>query len=136
MIKELSVKNFAIIEDLKLEFNTGMTVLTGETGAGKSLIIDTISLLLGSRADSDMVRYGKNEAIVEGVFSNNDNLNEILNNYNIKSQNNIIIYREISITGKNIIKINNKSESLQTLKNIALYLADLHIQNDTNKLFN
>ena len=136
MIKELSVKNFAIIEDLKLEFNEGMTVLTGETGAGKSLIIDTISLLLGSRADSDMVRYGKNEAIVEGVFSTNDNLNEILNNYNIKKQDNIIIYREISITGKNIIKINNKSESLQTLKNIALYLADLHIQNDTNKLFN
>jgi DNA repair protein RecN (Recombination protein N) len=72
MLKELSVKNFAIIEDINVSFNDNMTVLTGETGAGKSLIIDTISLLLGARADSDMIRYNESKAVVKGVFSHNE----------------------------------------------------------------
>ena len=70
MLKSLSVRNFAIIEDIHIDFKEGMTVLTGETGAGKSLIIDTISLLLGQRADNDMIRYGEKKASIIGVFSN------------------------------------------------------------------
>lgn len=136
MLERLCVKNFAIIEDLIVDFNTGMTVLTGQTGAGKSLIIDTISLLLGSRADSDMIRYGENTAHVEGVFSTNDELNQILVKYNIPVLDKITILREISDSGKNVIKINNYSITLALLKNIASYLADIHIQNDTYKLFN
>ena len=77
MLISLSVSNFAIIEDLKIVFDENMTVLTGETGAGKSLIIDTISLLLGQRADADMIRYGEDKACIIGVFSYK---NKIINN--------------------------------------------------------
>ena len=77
MLISLNVSNFAIIEDLKITFDDKLTVLTGETGAGKSLIIDTISLLLGQRADADMIRYGKEKAVIEGVFSySNERINE------------------------------------------------------------
>ena len=72
MLKQLSVKNFAIIEDVNIVFNSGLTVLTGETGAGKSLIIDSISLLLGERANSEMIRNGEEKATITGLFSFNN----------------------------------------------------------------
>ena len=131
MLFELSVKNFAIIEDINLKFNSGMTVLTGETGAGKSLIIDTISLLLGARADSDMIRYNESKAIVNGVFSHNSLLDEIFNKNNIKILDTITVYREIIDSSRNVIKINDTNVTLQLLKTISNYLADIHIQNDT-----
>ena len=134
MIKKLEVKNFAIIEDITLEFNGGMTVLTGQTGAGKSLIIDTISLLLGARADTDMIRYEAKEARILGVFSNDEKLSEIFNNNNIPTLDDITVERTIS-QSKSTIKINGVSASLNLLKQIGAYLADLHIQNDTYSLF-
>ena len=134
MIKKLEVKNFAIIEDITLEFNSGMTVLTGQTGAGKSLIIDTISLLLGARADTDMIRYEAKEARIVGVFSNDSKLNDIFNNNNIPTLDDITVERTIS-QSKSIIKINGVSASLNLLKQVGNYLADLHIQNDTYSLF-
>ena len=133
MIKKLEVKNFAIIEDITLEFNSGMTVLTGQTGAGKSLIIDTISLLLGARADTDMIRYEAKEARIVGVFSNDSKLNDIFNNNNIPTLDDITVERTIS-QSKSTIKINGVSASLNLLKQIGAYLADLHIQNDTYSL--
>lgn len=137
MLKSLSVKNFAIIEDIFISFKEGMTVLTGQTGAGKSLIIDTISLLLGQRADSDMIRYGEKKAIIEGVFSySNSKINELLKKYGLNSYEDITIYREIEENGRNIIRINNSPVSLAILKQIVAYLADIHIQNDTFKLLN
>ena len=136
MLEKLIVTNFAIIEDLTVDFNDKMTVLTGETGAGKSLIIDTISLLLGARADSDMIRYEKNMASITGIFSSNDYLNEVLNKYQIPIMDKITILREIYDSSKNVVKINNHSVNLVTLKHIAVYLADSHVQNDTYKLFN
>ena len=78
MLKSLSIKNFAIIDNIELSFNSGMTVLTGATGAGKSLIIDSINLLLGSRADLDMIRYGEEKAIIKGEFDLNDDLKKSL----------------------------------------------------------
>lgn len=136
MLEKLCVKNFAIIEDLSVEFDAGMIVLTGETGAGKSLIIDTISLILGARADADMIRYGTEFAKVECVFSFNEEIRPLFEKYNIPVDNKINILREIFDNSKNVIKINNTTVSLNTLKIIANKLADIHIQNDTYKLFN
>ncbi len=135
MIRELSVKDFAIIEDLNINFNEGMTVLTGETGAGKSLIIDTISLLLGQRADSDMIRYGKSKAIVSGLFDYNEALNDLFESLSIPKNNIIKIVREIT-ESRNAIKVNDINITLTSLKQIAKRLADIHVQNDTYKLFN
>ena len=136
MLLELSVKNFAIIEDLTLKFNNNMTVLTGETGAGKSLIIDTISLLLGARADSDMIRYNESKAIVKGIFTHNKLLDDLFKSNSIKILDTITVYREIMDSSRNVIKINDTNVTLQFLKSISNYLADIHIQNDTYKLFN
>ncbi len=135
MLKELRVSNFAIIEDIKINFNEGMTVLTGETGAGKSLIIDTISLLLGARADISMIRYGKNSSKVVGIFTHNNQLNDLFNKNGIEIKDEIEIIREIYNNSKNIIKINGINVTLTLLKEVSYYLASIHIQNDTYKLF-
>ena len=134
MIKLLKVSNFAIIEDIEVKFDKGLTVITGQTGAGKSLIIDTISLLLGSRADSDMIRYNECEAKIIGVFDYDKRFDELFNNYGIKINDDLIIERIIT-KNKNTIKVNNTSISLNILKSIAIMLADIHVQNDTYKMF-
>lgn len=136
MLLSLNVQNFAIIEDLQVTFSNGMTVLTGETGAGKSLIIDTISLLLGQRADSDMIRYGEKKASIQGVFSYcNPKLAELLDRFEIPKEENLTILREIFDTSKNNIRLNGVPITLTMLKQIAVLLADIHIQNDTYRLF-
>ena len=137
MLKSLDIKNFAIIEDLHVDFTSGMTVLTGETGAGKSLIIDTISLLLGQRADGDMIRYEAKKASILGIFTyQNAKIDDILAKYSIPILPEMSIYREIIDNSRNIIKINNTLVSLTILKQLANLLADIHVQNDTFKLFN
>lgn len=137
MLQMVRVKNFAIIEDIEVNFNKNMTVLTGQTGAGKSLIIDAISLILGARADLDMIRYGESESTITAVFNelSLDAL-ECINNlgYNFNSE--ITITRVISNTGKNVIKVNNQNVTLNQLKQIGLYLGDIHVQHDTYRLIN
>ena len=137
MLQMVCVKNFAIIEDIEVNFNKNMTVLTGQTGAGKSLIIDAISLILGARADLDMIRYGETESTITAVF-NELSLDaiECINNlgYNFNSE--ITITRVISNTGKNVIKVNNQNVTLNQLKQIGLYLGDIHVQHDTYRLIN
>ena len=137
MLQMVRVKNFAIIEDIEVNFNKNMTVLTGQTGAGKSLIIDAISLILGARADLDMIRYGETESTITAVF-NELSLDaiECINNlgYNFNSE--ITITRVISNTGKNVIKVNNQNVTLNQLKQIGLYLGDIHVQHDTYRLIN
>ena len=135
MLSRLIVKDFAIIEDLDITFSNNLTVLTGETGAGKSLIIDTISLLLGQRADSDMIRFGKKEALITGYFDYKEELNDIFKKLGIKIDKLIVIERSITENSKNSIKVNKTSITLNELKQIAKYLADMHIQNDTYHLF-
>ena len=137
MLTQLSVKNFAIIEDVNISFKDGLTVLTGETGAGKSLIIDSISLLLGDRANSEMIRNGEEKAFISGVFSfNNKRLSALLTKLDIDAlDNNLEISRTIT-NNKNVIKANGKVISLNELKQIAKYLADIHQQFDMVKLLN
>ena len=134
MIKRLTVKNFAIIEDITLEFDNGMSVITGQTGAGKSLIIDTLDLLLGARADTDMIRYNTKEAVVIGIFSYDPKLDDIFKNNDITIADEIEIERTISFN-KSTVKINKCNVSVNILRQVGRYLADLHIQNDTYKLF-
>lgn len=137
MLRELKVKNFAIIEDIEIKFNDGLTVLTGETGAGKSLIIDCIGLLLGERAASEMIRQGEDKAIVTGIFDNQTPLlKAALEKANVPEKDGLIeISRTISTT-KNIVKINDTSVTLGDLKNIMALIADIHQQFDMVKLFN
>lgn len=136
MIKTLVVKHFAIIDEITVSFKNGMTVLTGETGAGKSLIIDAIGLLLGDRANQEMIRTGENYASIEGIFSiESEALKASLNSNKINYWNDELrIYREISIQNKNVIKINDISVTLNQLKEISRHLADIHSQFDTQRL--
>ena len=137
MLKSLEVKNFAIIEQIKLDFHQGMTVLTGETGAGKSIIVDAISLLLGERAAKEMISTKSDEAEITGVFElQNKAVKNILEANGIDDFQELVINRIISKDNRNLVKINNQAASLKTLKELAIHLADIHSQFDTNQLIN
>lgn len=136
MLKHLKITNYAIIDNLELDFHQGMTVLTGETGAGKSIIVDAISLLLGDRASKDMISSTSNTATVVGIFSLEENLKKVLKLNNIDYDNEIVIQRTISNENRNIIKINKQISSIKVLKELAISLADIHSQFDTNRLIN
>ncbi len=138
MFCSLHVKNFAIIDDISIDFRSGMTVLTGETGAGKSLIIDATHLLLGSRLTSKIVRTGATKAIIEGVFEGyNENVKNLLEEYGIDELDDeeLIIRREINEASKSTARINGMLVSLNQLEKIGSNLVDIHTQNDTKKLF-
>ena len=136
MLNSLMVKNFAIIDNINIEFNDGFTAITGETGAGKSLLIDAIGLLLGDRSSSSMVRNGESKAIIEGVFSNLSNkTKEILEDFELLEDDELIIKKEININGKSTTRVNGYAVSINQLDEIAKTLADIHTQNDTKKLF-
>ena len=137
MLIKLKVQNFAIIEDIEISFKDGLTVLTGETGAGKSLIIDCIGLLLGERAASEMIRQGEDKAVVFGVFDNQSPLlKAALDKAHVAEKDGFIeIQRSISTT-KNVVKINDTVVTLNDLKYIASLMADIHQQFDMVKLFN
>ena len=137
MLIKLKVQNFAIIEDIEIAFKDGLTVLTGETGAGKSLIIDCIGLLLGERAASEMIRQGEEKAIVLGVFDNQSPIvKAALEKANIPEKGGLIEVQRTISTSKNIIKINDTTVTLSDLKNIMSLIADIHQQFDMVKLFN
>lgn len=137
MLLQLTVKNFAIIDNISIDFSNGMTVLTGETGAGKSLIIDAIGLLFGDRASNDLVRYGENKAVIEGVFSDlSESVLEILNNNDIPNNDLLVIKREIYSNGKSLAKVNGESINLSLLDLLSNELGDIHTQFDVVKLVN
>jgi DNA repair protein RecN (Recombination protein N) len=125
MLSELRIKNFAIIEDLKVNFSAGLNVLTGETGAGKSIIIEALGLALGERASSDMIRAGCSDAHVEAIFEHEDNdiLKELAINDDL-----LIIRRTLSCHGKSRCYINDTSVSLQTLEDLGRELIDTYGQ--------
>lgn len=138
MLSLLKVKNFAIIDNLTVEFTDGFTALTGETGAGKSLIIDAIGLLFGDRSSTMMIRSGESKALVEGIFENvSDNTKNILNELQIEllDGDTVAIKREISNQGKSLIRVNGEIITLNQLDLIASTLGDIHTQTDTHKLF-
>lgn len=138
MLISLTVQNFAIIDNIQIDFDKGMSVLTGETGAGKSLIIDAIGLLLGKRASNEMIRHSESKAVVEGVFSNiTKELLIVLEDLGIELMDDLLIVkREIYDNGKSITRINNTIVTLTQLVMISEYLGDIHSQNDTFGLIN
>ena len=137
MLIKLKVQNFAIIEDIEIDFKDGLTVLTGETGAGKSLIIDCIGLLLGERAASEMIRQGEEKAIVQGVFDNNTPLlRAALDKAGVPEKDGLIEIKRTISASKNVVKINDTTITLNELKYIMSLIADIHQQFDMVKLFN
>ena len=137
MLIKLKVQNFAIIEDIEISFKDGLTILTGETGAGKSLIIDCIGLLLGERAASEMIRQGEDKAIVYGVFDNQSPLlKAALDKAHVAEKDGLIEIQRTISTSKNVVKINDTIVTLNDLKYIMSLIADIHQQFDMVKLFN
>ena len=136
MLKRLSISNLAIIENVDVSFEDGFTVLTGETGAGKSLLIDSLALLLGERASSELIRQGEEKATIRGVFEiDNKKLAAILAKMDVPTSEEITIERTIS-KSKNAIRLNGVLISLSDLQSISRYFADIHSQFDFAKILN
>ena len=136
MLLEISIKNFAIIEAISLNFEKGMTVLTGETGAGKSIIIDAMNMMLGARAATDVIRHGAPKAEIEGLFSveNSHALQMIFDEQGIELGDEIIIRREILQNGRSVSRVNGQMVNLSVLRSIGQYLVDIHGQHDQEEL--
>ena len=136
MLLEISIKNFAIIEAISLNFEKGMTVLTGETGAGKSIIIDAMNMMLGARATTDVIRHGALKAEIEGLFSieNSLPLQEIFDEQGIDLGDEIIIRREILQNGRSVSRVNGQMVNLSVLRAIGQHLVDIHGQHDQEEL--
>lgn len=137
MLTNLSIRNYALIENINIDFKTGLTVITGETGAGKSIIIDAVDMLLGARANSSIIRTGTDLCTISAIFdiSNNTKVKDILNNLSIDFQDEIIIRRQIESSGKNKSFINDIAVSISTLSNIGKYLVAFYAQHKSNLLF-
>ncbi len=137
MLKSLRIKNFAIIDDVQIEFEKGFNVFTGETGAGKSIIVTALSYLFKGRSDSSLVRNGYDKAIIEGVFLIDDeNLKLELNNQDIDLEDEIIIKRVIGKDNHSSIKINESAVTLNFLTSLLSKYVDIHSQKDSQYLFN
>lgn len=139
MLLELQVQDFALIDKLRLSFNNGLNILTGETGAGKSLIIDSVNFVLGERTSKDIIRTGFEKTYVEAIFDNIDNteLSTVMNGYGIEEDDGVIILsRELSNSGRSICRVNGKIVTTSMLKNIGDYLMDIHGQHEHQSLLN
>lgn len=137
MLLELRIKDFAIIEEVHLQFYDGMTVLTGETGAGKSIIIDAVGLLAGGRGSTEFVRHGAKKCVLEGQFNlvNPKRLTPILDEYGITLEDNIlIIQREIFASGRTVCRVNGSIVTIANLKEIGSALIDIHGQHEHQEL--
>lgn len=136
MIESLYIENFAIIDQVQVDFQSGMTVLTGETGAGKSIIIDAIGQLIGQRSQPSFVKNGADYAFIEGVFSPNKEIDKILLDNNFPIDEHLVISKKINHDGKSAIKINYRNSSQLLLKKIMSQIVDIHSQFETHQLFN
>ena len=126
MITNLHIKNIGIIDDIEIDFNKGLNVLTGETGAGKSLIIGSLNIISGGRFSKDMIRKGETNSFVEVCLYEPKNENSI--------DGTIIISREINVNGKNVCKINGRMVTVTELKEFMRKIIEIHGQNDSQNL--
>ena len=135
MLSHLSISNFALIDHLELDLSPGFNALTGETGAGKSIIVDAMSTLLGGRADSDLIRTGSDQALVEGVFTlsgemQGEFLLPLLEEYGVKGEGELILSRELNRQGRHICRINRRIVTLRLLREVGQRLIDIHNQGE------
>ncbi len=138
MLQFLNISNIALIDDMQVEFEGGLNLLTGETGSGKSIIVDALGVLIGGRFTSELIKTGAERASIEGLFSvtTNPELENILENAGLAATNELIIRRELSATGRNKIFINNQLATQSLLRDLRPYLVDIHGQGDQQTLFN
>ncbi len=138
MLLQLRVTNFALIDDLTLTFNRGLNILSGETGAGKSIVIGAINLLLGERANVDQIRQGQDSAFIEGMVEYNDNLREqlagIMHDAGIEESEELIIAREVYRNGRSVARVNGRAVPAALLKEMGQKLIDLHGQHQHQSL--
>lgn len=136
MLLQLNIKNFALIEDLNISFESGFNILSGETGAGKSILVDAISYVLGSKFNKNLIRTGKNKTFVEAVFTiENTKTFEMLQEEDISADEGmVIISRESFQSGRTIAKVNGKSMLISDLKKVSETLLDIHGQHDSQNL--
>ena len=130
MLRQLVINNLAVIDSLNIDFKSGMTVLTGETGAGKSILLDALGLVLGDRADTNIIRGGSEKADITAIFSINNNtyINERLTEMEIDADDELFIRRTITKEGRSRAYLNNTPVPVQTLRDIGEYLVDIHGQ--------
>lgn len=139
MLRELSIRNFALIDELQIQLNPGLNILTGETGAGKSIIIDALDILLGGRASANFIRTGQKQAFIEATFDLNKkaDLNDLLADMGLRTDPELIILsREITQSGNNRLRINGQLATRNMVKDLSQYLIDLHGQNEHQILLN
>src|SRR5215475_12239463 len=142
MLSLLNISNIALIDDLRVEFEPGLNLLTGETGSGKSIIVDALGVLIGGRFTSDLMKAGETRAFIEGLFSvgRNPELEEMLEAAGIEIEgretNEVIIRRELAANGRNKIFINNQLATQSLLRDLRAFLVDIHGQGDQQTLFN
>ncbi|MEO2509238.1 DNA repair protein RecN [Clostridium paraputrificum] len=135
MLIRLNIKNFALIEEITVEFSEGFNILSGETGAGKSILIDAIDYVLGGKFSKDLIRTGEERTFVEAIFSiDNDNVNHVLDELGIEYDDMLIISRETLLSGKSIIKVNGRSLIITQLKRIREKILDIHGQHQNQSL--
>lgn len=137
MITNLRIKNVALIKNLELDLKEGLNILSGETGAGKSIIIDSLNFVLGERADKSLIRYGEDSAEVEAVFYVGENivLQQIFDDLGIEFEDGTVILRRVmSVSGRNDVRVNGRFVTAQTLRQISAYLCDIHGQHEHQSL--
>lgn len=135
MLMQLEIKNFAIIEHTMINFENGLNVLTGETGAGKSIILDSLVAVLGGRVNKEMIRKDTDNSYIKSVFKKNKKLEDKLNELNINNEDDVLIVeRIINKSGRTLTKINSSIQTLQTLKELSPYLIEICGQKDQQEL--
>ena len=134
MLEQLMVKNYILFEHAFIDFEDGMSVITGETGAGKSLLIDAIGYLMGGRINTDIVRKGKDKAILQMVLTSDDRVNALLEENGFEVEDELIISRTVNKNGKSSVRINQQVTTLSFLRQITSMLIDIHSQTDTYRL--
>jgi len=137
MLLQLNIKNFALIQDLSVEFGKGFNILSGETGAGKSILIDTIDYVLGGKFSKELIRYGENKTFVEAIFTiENEDILPLLKELEIEDEDILIISRETTLHGKSIVKVNGKSVVLSYIRKLREKILDIHGQHQNQNLLN